>query len=328
VRAQSIERNPVPHTVNSAIEEFMDSDQFASLARSSRKRHIIMLNVLREEAGPSKPISQLKRSHIDAAMGNRRARGCQENTLNAYRTTLRMFGRWLLASGYTKTNPCAALKHVRTAPPKSKNKHLSAEQVKAMIKLGWEEHPRDGMTVALLFYTAARSAEIADLKWQDLDFDTEDISIYRSKIKDHHVVPMTASLKEMLLKWEAWVEEHNGPIQDNWYVVPARGHRGFAEGIPFRMTQEWPINLTAKQSSIGPLCKRLMRAIGLTRAELVGKGAHTLRRSAAELLVEATQDLRSAQELLGHASVTQTERYLNRDAASQKYANDIRKWSI
>ncbi len=145
---------------------------------------------------------------------------------------LRPFGRWLLDNGYVKRNPASHLKNAKIAPDRSKRKPLTSDQLKQVIEKAERRHPCDGMTVSLLFWTGCRQSEIRGLKWGDVNLQDLTLEVYRPKVKKSLTCPIPAQLAEDLTKWQAWVEGRYGPIQPEWYVVPARFHRGFVNGIP------------------------------------------------------------------------------------------------
>lgn len=105
---------------------------------ASRRRHKMLLEVLRKEAGASKPVAKLTRADIDAVLAERRARGCADSSLNAYKGTFRLFADFCVSSGYTKTNVAAHLKNVKTVTSRSKRKPVTAAQLRKMMEIAGE----------------------------------------------------------------------------------------------------------------------------------------------------------------------------------------------
>lgn len=168
------------------------------------------------------------------------------------------------------------------------------------------------MTVSLLFWTGCRQSEIRGLKWGDVNLQDLTLEVYRPKVKKSLTCPIPAQLAEDLTKWQAWVEGRYGPIQPEWYVVPAASTVLRQRHPAKKITPDWPLNLTKSQGPLTGAIKRLLVSIGIT--DMRGKGSHTIRRTAANLILAHTGDIRAAQHLLGHGSVTMTERYLDADA--------------
>lgn len=309
------------HTVRSAVEAFQKSDVFQSSVPGVQQRHKLILGLLVEEAGPTTPVARLTSVHVDNVVHDRRVNGCATSTLNIYKSSLRVFGAWALQSGLTKTDVAIHLKNKRAVTVRSKKMPLTSDQLRQVIKLAYKQHPRDGMTVMLLSYTACRESEIAGLRWVDVDLSVGVLYVFRPKLQDYHEVPMTPELVEALSAWKSWVEERYGPVQPAWFVVPARAHVGFIGA----MNPSWPLAVDRPQTKIRDRVKSFLRAIG---ADAPGRGSHTLRRTAANMILDETGDIRVAQALLGHASVTQTESYLSVDAQKAALREAMKNWRI
>lgn len=317
----------MPETVRSSIHRFTRSEEFRRGSDSLRKRHKIILAVLEDKAGPSTPVARLDRFHVDDTLNDRRDRGCSESSLNNYRSSLRTFGNWLVDVGLMKASPAVHLKNKRVATDPAKRKPVVDTQVREMIDLARERHPRDAISILLLIFTGLRNVEICHLRWRDIDWEAGTIKAFRSKLNDYHISYMPPMLVEELKRWHAWVEAHHGPVQSNWYVVPALAQRGTQPGrIPWAMSPDWPLAVDRPQTNLLTRVKQLLKAVGET--DVRGRGVHTMRRTAANLILQKTGDIRVAQRMLGHASVTQTEAYLDVDAQSEHYRQATTDWSI
>ncbi|WP_112277127.1 site-specific integrase [Lentzea terrae] len=314
----------MPETVRTALAAFKITDHFLQLSKSSRERYTLILNEVERVAGSSLPIGRLNQGHASAALHARRQAGAGEATLNTYRSALRSIAQWLIDTGYTKTNFATGIRNAKTVVARSKRKPISADQAREMLKLAFEIHPRDGVTVALLLFTGCRGSEVTGLKWHHIDFDSGILTVFRSKVRDEITMLMPTELRTILLDWSA--HELNNGAKPSDFVVPALKNRGFHKGLPYRMTADWPLNHSAKQTGMRNRVKELLRDVGET--DLVGKGSHTLRRTSANLFLNATGDIRAVQHLLGHSSVAMTEKYLDVDAQAAKYGAMIQSWTI
>jgi integrase/recombinase XerC len=309
------------HSVRSAIEAFQRSDAFQSSVLVVQRRHKLILGLLEDEAGPTTPIARLTREHVDNVVFDRRVNGCATSTLNVYKSSLRVFGAWAVQNGLVKVDFANHLANKKAVTVRSKKQPLTADQLRQIIKLAYEHHHRDGMTVMLLACTGCRESEIAGLRWADVDLSSGVLYVFRSKVQDYHEIPCPPELVAALGEWKTWVEERYGEIQPSWYLVPARAHVGW---IGF-MNPDWPLAVERPQTKIRDRVKVLLGAVG---ADARGRGSHTMRRTAANLILEQTGDIRVAQALLGHASVTQTEQYLSIDAQKAKLRDAMKNWRI
>lgn len=318
-------------SVSQCVAEFMRSQEVVRLAPATRKRQTIVLNLLiKGGAGskpaiePSKPIGQLDQSVIDEALF--RVNHLMDSTLNAYRTDLRRFGKWLVDRGHRKTDPTTHLRNVKAETVASKRRPVANDKAGALLLAADVAHPRDGMTAMLMIFTGLRESEIVELKWRDLDLDSAKFSAWRSKNRDWHRSFLAPPLLEALRVWKTWVEERNGPIQDEWFVVPARAHRYDRTGH-HRMNPEWPIAPNRRQTNANKRVKLWLEAIGET--DLRGRSSHTLRRTAANLVMSRPgATIRTAQTLLGHKTAVMTENYLDKDVAKDQLQSIMQHWTI
>lgn len=319
-------------TVSLVVTEYFETCK--SKSKSTQKRRRIVINRLMEQVGPKAYISALDAYHIDLTINASREKrikrdgtadyrtGCAKSTLNAYRSDLRHFGNWLVIRGYKKSNPAAHVENEKTSTPKFKRRPLSRDQAAKLIEIAWADHPRDGMTALLMLSTGMRESEVIGLTWGNLNYSRSKAEAYRPKIGDQHDAFFTDELDGELAKWKIYFEERHGPVQSDWYIVPALAHKGERPGH-FRMDPSWPMVPTNMQNSVGVRVKAWLAAVG--EEDLRGKGSHTLRRTAGNLLMDEDGfDIRDVQTFFGHNSVQQTEQYLDRNQAKEKLSRKLR----
>ena len=145
---------------------------------------------------------------------------------------------------------------------------------------------RDRALVELLYSTGARVSEVTGLDVDDLDRE-ERLVLLRGKGGKERIVPVGGPAIEAVDAWlvrgrPAWARANSGPA----LLLNSLGRR------------------LSRQSA-----GNILAAVA-ERAGLAGRvSPHTLRHSFATHLLEGGVDVRSVQELLGHASVTTTQIY-------------------
>lgn len=144
-----------------------------------------------------------------------------------------------------------------------------------------------GTAVLVGLTTAMRRSEIAQLRWDGLDFAGRLVRFYRPKLRDWHTVAM---------------------------------HPVLAAHLEPRQTGEQFVFPTANQGHVSPT------TIGdwiSAVAEAAGVGhvtSHRLRHTALTEAYDATRDLRAVQDLAGHTSPAQTAIYTRSSAAANAAA--------
>ena len=212
-------------------------------------------------------------------------------------STLRSFFRWACREGHLERNPARGVPAPRV--PKTLPRALTIADTNELLDAGDKGAfpERERALFELLYATGLRVSEAAGLDLEDVDFDSK-LARVTGKGSKERIVPFGDEAAQAL-------EEY----------LPARAQRRLGYDEPERSGGE-PLFINARGGrlttrSMARLLKRRLLAAGLP-AEI---SPHALRHSFATHLLEAGADLRSIQELLGHASLSTTQKYTHLDAA-------------
>jgi integrase/recombinase XerC len=158
---------------------------------------------------------------------------------------------------------------------------------------------RDRAMLEVFYSTGIRVSELVGLNWSDVDFQLEIVHVLGKGSKERIVPIGEIALQtlrdyasEQRKQWQAACKGENPVFLNN------RGRR-----------------ITAR--SAARIVEKHLKQAGLP----VKMGPHGLRHSFATHLLNSGADLRSIQELLGHASLSTTQRYthLNLDQLTAVY---------
>jgi len=222
------------------------------------------------------------RSYLAELMKNQAARATVQRRLSAIKAFFR----------YRETTIGAASPARTIRSPKNERRLPSILQEDEVRRL-LEFSPPDGSTPAslrdraifeTLYSSGLRVGELVGLNWRDIDEELGMVMIRAGKGNKDRLVPLGELALDALKKWKtampiAW--EHYGPV-----ITNLRGGR-----------------LTTR--SVEMILQRRIEAAGLNS----GVTPHGLRHSFATHMLGNGADLRSIQEMLGHASLATTQRY-------------------
>ena len=178
------------------------------------------------------------------------------------------------------------------------------------------------LMAALLYGSGMRLMECIRLRVQDLDFDYQQIHVRNAKGKKDRVVPLPRKLVEPLRAHLATVKAlHQADLEQGFgevFMPDALGRK-----YP-KASKQWPwqyifpsgrLSIDPRsnkqrrhhldESSLQKMIKRAALNKGITKRV----SSHTLRHSFATHLLEGGYDIRTVQELLGHADVSTTMIY-------------------
>jgi integrase/recombinase XerC len=235
------------------------------------------------------------RSHLASLHRSRLA----NRSLARHLSTLRSFFRWACREGHVEKNPAKGLPSPRL--PKTLPRAMTLPDTERLLETEDEGRfpERERALFELLYATGLRISEAAGLDLEDVDLASRMLRTL-GKGRKERIVPFGEEAEEAL---RDYLPARSEVLRQA--VVSERGNR---EGQPLFVNARGG-RLTAR--SMARLLKRRLRAAGLP-SDL---SPHALRHTFATHLLAAGADLRAIQELLGHASLSTTQRYTHVDAA-------------
>ena len=211
-------------------------------------------------------------------------------TLARRLSALRQFYRCLVVDGVRRDNPTAGLDAPRRGRPLPKT--LAREDVAALIAAAEQDKTAEGARLRclleLLYATGLRITELVRLPLAAAKQDAR-VLLVRGKGSKERLVPLGAPARAALAAYRAKRTAFLAEGQTSPWLFPSRSKPG-------HLTRE----------RVGQLLKALAVEAGLDPARL---SPHVLRHAFASHLVDGGADLRSVQEMLGHADIATTQIY-------------------
>jgi len=298
---QNVAAKDVAHELERWLVHLGSERHLSELTLEAYARDVgVFLGFLAEHLGgkPSlKDLSNLAPADVRAYLAARRARGIESRTLVRMLAAARSFARFLEREGKGKVAALAAVRATRIG--KSLPKPISVGSAKQVsdpaLRAGEEREPwvlaRDAAVLALLYGSGLRISEALSLSRSEIPAPGKGDSLtVTGKGKKTRMVPVLPQVFAL--------------IHDYIKLCPF----DLAAGAPiFRGEKGGPLSPRIVQLAM----ERMRGALGLPDTAT----PHALRHSFATHLLARGGDLRSIQELLGHASLATTQIYTAVDSA-------------
>lgn len=214
--------------------------------------------------------------------------GLSKTTAGRRLASIRSFMKYLYREGYITANPAKLVSNPKT--PKLIPQFLSVDDTFSLVEKpeGTGFMPsRDRAILELLYSSGLRVSEIAGLNMEDVN-TREGLVKVRGKGRKERIVPVGAKAVEAIKSYIA--EKLLLRKKDKAFFLNQRGGRLSDRGIR-------------------RIVVKYARMLGIRGAI----GPHTLRHTFASHLLQAGADLRVIQELLGHSSLSTTQKYTHID---------------
>jgi integrase/recombinase XerC len=236
--------------------------------------------------------SKLELSHIRSWLANQLVKGGARTTLSRRAVSIRLFTKWATKKGYLAKDVGATLatpKGARTLPDVLNVADAGLAMDALATRVAEEDGPlskRDCAMVEVLYASGARVSELCGLDLQDIDYERNTIRVIGKGNKERTIPLGNPAMRAL----DAWLKEGRpslaGDKSDRAVFLGARGKR---------------IDQRTVRTVVYQALEALEGAVKL--------GPHALRHSAATHLLEGGADLRTVQEILGHASLATTQIY-------------------
>ena len=270
-----LEKNVSPHTLRNYLRDLKDFEIF-----------------LRADARPDPALAEIDRLDIRSYLAHLHRRGNRASTVSRKLSTLRGCFRQARREGFPGSDPVSGI-----PMPRKESRMPRTLTVDETFRLMDSPAPRPSSNPALalrnqamwemLYSTGVRVSELVGANLGSLDL-VEGMFRVHGKGSKERLVPVgrkaRAALSDYLKARSSLGARDEGA--DAPLFVNRRGSR---------LSGQWVRDLLAKR----------MRELGLP-----GKASpHTLRHSMATHLLEAGANLRDIQEMLGHSSLSTTQKY-------------------
>ncbi|ANZ38351.1 recombinase XerC [Lentzea guizhouensis] len=273
-RHLTLERDLSPHTVRAYIGDA-----------------VALLGHVAGDEPENADVGRIDLAGLRSWLAAQHAAGASRTTLARRAAAARTFTAWAHRAGHLAADPgprLAAPRPHRMLPPVLREEQAK-EAMDAVSSGASEGHPvalRDQAVVELLYATGIRVAELCGLDLDDVDYSLRVIRVLGKGGRERTTpfgVPAGRALRR-------WLDEGRNAL-----VAPDSPPALFLGARGGRLNQR--------------AVRQLVHEVVAVVPDAPDIGPHGLRHSAATHLLEGGADLRTVQELLGHATLATTQLY-------------------
>ena len=257
---------------------------------------------------PDLTANDLTHHNIRSFLGDLHQRGNSRASAARKLAAIRTFAKYLRREGVLDGDPSSLV-----GTPKREQRlpaHLAEAEMTKLLEMPDTGHPlgrRDRAILELFYASGLRLSELVGLDVDDVNLSSRMVRVL-GKGRKERLVPFNRSTESAI---RAWLKDWNelapltSVVRKSTAAKPARARR---PANPLFLNYQGG-RLSTR--SVDRLVRRYVAACS-TR---FGISPHALRHSFATHLLQRGADLRSIQELLGHARLSTTQRYTHVNAA-------------
>lgn len=281
-------------TLSDACEEYLLAARtLKGLSRNTLTGYTEDLKHLKEMLSPDIPIDAVTENNLRSCIGTLSRQKYAVTSINRFIAAVRGLFSYCRKCGYIKFNIALELKNLKA--PRHLPKFMTRSEVDALCaapeskEILWES--RDRALFEMLYSSGCRVGEMANLKLKDFSPDFSSAMVTGKGNKDRRVYfekdardALALYLKERNERFPAASEKGAGPVEE----VFLNQHGG-------------PLT----EHGIWYIVSRYTGPEGTNRH----LSPHAFRHTFATAMLQNGADIRMVQEMLGHSSISTTQRY-------------------
>jgi len=248
-------------------------------------------------------ICELNYKNMRSYLSEIQMRNYTKTTISRKIAAVKTFYKYLYRERLVASNPALNLK----TPKKSRNlpEFLTEAELNLIfteMKINTPSQQRDKAILEVLYATGMRISELCGLDFENLNLDANEITVFGKGGKER-IVLINDKAKKYLVNY---IQEIRPKLQEEQNST----------------TKAIFLNLSGcrlQQKSVHRVIKNITKQLNFYKSV----SPHTFRHSFATKLLENGADLRVVQELLGHASISNTQIYthVSTERLKQAYLN-------
>jgi len=262
----------------------------ASLTIDAYQRDLTHYLQFLQDAG-IEALDAISRENIIDYLGTLRDKGLAPTSIKRSVAAIKGFHRFAFSESLSSQNPAANVTAPKT--PRTLPDTLSIAQITALLEQAFPPSPvgvRDKALLETLYGCGLRVSEVVDLDLSSVLFNEGYLRIVGKGNKER-IVPLAGSAETALRQYLQFARSRLHPKK---VLMPPEGSAVFLSVRGHRLTRDAVFKIVVKHGEL----------VGIRDLH-----PHSLRHSFATHLLEGGADLRTIQEMLGHADIGTTQIY-------------------
>lgn len=264
-----------------------------ALSENTRTAYSMDLHHLSLILGSDADIREITSENLRSAIASLSRRKYETVSINRFISAVRMFFAWCRKFSIIQKNPAMELKTLKN--PKHLPKFMTPSEIDALcsmpenLKILWPE--RDSAIFEVLYSTGCRVSELCSLTFDDFDYNFETAVVHGKGGKDRRVYLGQDALHAL----KVYLSQRRSRFPETWINGEESVRQIF-------------VNLRGKAitpAGIRTIVARYSGAEG-TDSHIT---PHAFRHTFATSMLTNGADIRMVQEMLGHSSISTTQRY-------------------
>lgn len=293
------EFNETNETLEAAINKWYTVYKEPNISPGSRHNYNIYINQINASIGRI-PLAKVRAVDIQAFLAEHA--DLSKSVFNYYKIILRAVFRLAVAADEIRSNPLDGV----TWPEKVENEPeiFLRRDIGRILDFAYKDH--FGHAVLMAFYTGLRPGELAALKWSDIDFDEQTITVQRTigRLEGGYGPRETTKTKRarrVVMSPEVYNVLDGLKRKDNniGYILHDESGKWLSPD-QYRRRYE-------------AFFRRLNKSIPDDQPKVKIMSPHKCRHSFATYLLANGASIRAVQSMLGHVCISTTQKYTHVD---------------
>lgn len=268
--------NTTAVTISYALNEFLDAKEGANRAQATLEKYQLAVSKIQDQTGDV-AIGEIKPRDLRIIMATMRRDGLAPSTMLTYYTAIKSFVTWCCREYGIRRNPMLNVE--RPNVPSRLPPYLTTEEVQGLFQAAKQSRNRrkNVAVLTVMLDTGIRAGELCGLRIDQVDLVRREMRVF-GKDQSERLVPFGE--KSIIALIDYWSGRND--------IIPTAFH-----GLG------------------GPLTTAGLRSIIRRLGNVAGVDVypHLLRHTFAHRWVTGGGDLESLRRILGHSSLTMTQRY-------------------